>query len=71
MVAWQGRARGVAGSGVGTIIFICDTVYQHNTNFFKFYQDTPYSYLFLACTRTALEIYQRDVIQKIRSNIKV
>ena len=27
----------------------------------SFHQDIPYGYLVTACTRTALEIYQRDV----------
>ena len=30
----------------------------------RFHEDIPQDYLFMACTRTALEIYQRDVTTK-------
>ena len=49
-------------AGMGEIIFIWDTLYQPNTHCFTF--SSRYSIeqtLLIACTRTALEIYRRDV----------
>ena len=54
----------VLAGGVGAISFICDALYQPNTHCFTFHEDIPQDYLFMACTRTALEIYQRDVTTK-------
>ena len=54
----QARARRGVGKGVGAIILICYTLYQHYTHW----------YLVTACSRTAPDIYQRDALQKMRHN---
>ena len=58
--AGLGRARGGVGKGVGAIIFICDPLYQPYTHYVTF----SWRYSIGQCTRTALEIFQRDVTPK-------
>ena len=43
--------------GVGEIILLCDTI--------NFHKDIVYDNVVMTCTRTALEIYQREVTPKI------
>ena len=54
---------------MGAIIFICDTMIDLIHIAIIFHPDILYSYLVLvlACIRTALEIYQRDINLKHKS----
>ena len=63
---WEGgRARGIVGLGVETFFSYVTQCFNLLHIALNFQQLTPYGYLVMACTRTALETYQWGVTPKI------
>ena len=59
--AGQGKGKGVLASESEQLFsYVTHCIFLIHIDF-RFHEDIPYGYLIMACTRTALEIYQRDV----------